>query len=607
MATTIDTTARRRRINDIKQALSVAREQEQSERVEDLLARLGSAYQENGQPKLAIGAWQEALSLAQARKAALVEAQLSEHIGQALLGMKHTQKAYQAYQRAFDLHNSVGDFEKMLQVVSQMAYIDAIMGFMDNAQGLFRQVRSGYRKLGDTLLETVNYTRQAEVFWQKGYQQPEALGLLRYALELFEQLLAANSDPMEDAMLAQEQQKALALYAGMLAQLGEDAFQILLQESALPYQRARLEAEVDRNEEHRYGQDHAGEIERLGYLRHDHHRSEPQAQPAVSAILEHGMRLAACPFYQEHFAPLRRAHNRLAEAILRGTVLLIEQVAEGKHSRSSDEKILTLYHQSGDTLGMARTFYNRGVALALSQPPQIISAYACAFCAMSAFDLLAQQDVQTRARKLLSSWQNALNVSQVEEAQKQGQALLEQYMLKPREIGIYRGPKPKSMLDSVAPQQRYATESQLLQATELVFSEMLREVQTTSPVCLEWNVYEEGTLLHSETTGSSLANDPLAQRGLFRLQYVTLGTYTFDGERMHAPVFSPLSSRTDDGFEPGIQTNDTESLLRNALYFLDREYTDQFDARGIEVLDAQESPVLRLAWHRNILGTSWRQ
>jgi hypothetical protein len=362
--------------------LAQAREQGDREREAQALIALGKVHQEKGRRKLALDAWREAAALWQALGCDQDLAELYERMAGNCLDMGWTDKSCGYYREARDLYRKLGDMPQVGRLYVQIGALER-WGIDENKRS-FQRARIVFRGLSNRLWEARSFLIQARTYWLRSYWE-DALGYLRYGQELLARLPEASGG--EDRQTAIDFARRLQVYFREDCRSSE-AYQQALEASDQAYEEAKGEEEAVRREREEYHRDRLPDIEHLGLLRHDVERAEAEAGPALRLIERYGYSAAAVASYEQALPQLRSSHNRLAEAIVEGTVTLLRILLRDRYVSSGTTQELYL-EANADPLGLGRTHFNDAIQALLLGEAHADSALA---------SLWRAEDLLTEAR-----------------------------------------------------------------------------------------------------------------------------------------------------------------------------------------------------------------
>jgi hypothetical protein len=367
-----------------KRDVEQARQQGDREREAQALIALGKVHQEKGRRKLALEAWRAASSLLHTLGHDVELAELYERMAGDCLDMGWTDKSCEYYRWAHDLYLKLGHMPQVGRLFVQIGALEN-WGIDENKRS-FQMARVVFRGLSDLLWVARSYLVQARTYWRRGYDE-ESLGYLRYAQEL---LAGLQEDEGERDRAADdiETVRQLEVYFSTAYRSEGDYAQAQVA-SFQAYEEAKGEEEAMRKAMEEYHRDRLPDIERLGLLRHEVSRTEAAAAPALQLIERFGYSAAALASYEKVLPQLRGSHNRLAEAIIEGTITLLRILLRERHA--SSESAIDLYLEAhADPLGLGRTHFNAAIHSTLLGETHADSALASLW---RAEDLLGEAEV----------------------------------------------------------------------------------------------------------------------------------------------------------------------------------------------------------------------
>ena len=575
-----------------KKEIALAREQRDQGREADGLLALGKLHLEKGQRRLALDAWDTAAPLLQAQERKSELADLYELMGRTCLDMGWTSRGCQFYQYACHLQRDLGAWPEVGRLYVQVGVLEG--RYLDDCKRAFRHARVVFRKLSDKLWEGRSYVYQARTFWHRDDQE-EALGYLRYAFDLLSQL------PSGQARADLEAAQQLMDYFRGAYRKDEDYAQAL-EASVATYEEARGEEEAVRREHEEYHRDRKADIEQLGLLRHEVGRTEADAVPALELIERYGYNAAAIAFYEKALPYLRGSHNRLAEAIVEGTITLLRILLRERYT--SSETTIELYQEAHhDPLGLGRAHFNAAIHTLLYGESHADSALADLW---RAEDLLVEAQAPggeiQRVRAKRTELKRQLGPTAYTRARK---SALEEYGRLKEEassrVSIYESEPPGAYDDLIeAGVCRGETDNFLaamLQVLATLIEEGLKpQPRQTALAARRHHFRLEGTTTGRSFAGSAAVASQAGAEAMFRVRLLELTNR--DAEDIDLRLLLPGGPERDEqGAE--ILLLPRSRLEDLTLAYLDRRYGYLDADRAVEVLDETDQRVFLLRCGRS--------
>ena len=573
-----------------KREIAQARELRDRRREADGLLALGKLHLEKRQRRLALDAWEAAAPLLQSLEQRSELADLYELMGRTCLDMGWTSRGCQCYQNACQLQRDLGAWSEVGRLYVQIGVLEG--RYLDDCKRDFLHARVVFRKLSDKLWEARSYVYQARTFWRRDYWE-EALGYLRYAFDQLSLLPAGEAQSELEAA-----QQLMDYFRGAYSK-DEDYAQALLT-SASAYEEAKGEDAAVRREREEYRRDRTADVERLGLLRHEVGRTETDAAPALELIARHGYSRAAISSYERALPQLRSSHNRLAEAIIEGTIALLRILLRERYV--SSETASELYLEAhADPLGLGRTHFNAAIHAILLGEAHADSALASLW---RAEDLLVEAGAPRgelqRVRAKRAELKRQLGQAVYIKARKNA---LEEYARLKEETGqvlLYLADTAEEFADLEKTGAHIGCAENFLAALLQVLDRLIAEEWESQPrqitlLALRRHQYQ----LKGTTTGRSLTrhaaseeNQPRAAetKPVFRVRLLELPNTDAAEDVLEEHLGWSLRERGPSEILH-LSRGQLEAL---ALDHLDRRYGYPDDDRAVEVLDEADQQLFLL-------------
>jgi tetratricopeptide (TPR) repeat protein len=585
-------------IATLKKDLEQAREQE--DRVCELrtLLILGESYREKGHRKLAISAWKEAIPLLmrsdQHREASDVYRRLAKLCEE----MNHRQKATRSYLDAISCLQHVRDITApdlgtIAHCYTIAAELEGHSGYLDTAHRYFVFARETYRMLDELEREALCWLAEAMMWFDRSVYD-KGLGYAHYGLEQLRRVTPPSPN------LAEAEQRFQTLREWLLNHSNEQIFQQFVQESATIFASAAAEAEEERKKREAWRRDLAPDASRLGLVRHEQGRRKCIASDAVQLIHTHGLSQSVLSVYKEARWQFRSQHNRLGEALIEGTIWLIEQISRASFSCEVSD-LLSLYRDAdNDVLGQLRVLYNYGVICSCKSYKDFEEAVAYLHCVL----LGLQQDAdlrekrwEARIEKHLSTWKKHLSPQSYQQALAEGTKLFLTHLTSSHPVRISCSPLRENRPFWEQEEEGHIVEvPHFLAATGSVLEAVIEEATRSTPRRFEWEAKRAGEYrtLWAMTTGHRLAGE-ITPSTLIGMRFL-LWHLSTDPEQDSS--FQPLDHPVDDA-RPGVHHFPSATLLTVALDYLDHpmpEELEWLDGRAVELLNEQEQIIGCISW-----------